>query len=539
MTGKPDWPVRNEPPTAASYRASGAWRGRTLADDARDWAQRAPDATIFLGEDAACTYATILADAMALGQGLRQIGVGAGETVSFMIPNWREAAVINLAACAMGFVINPIVPIYRDAETRFILRNCRSRAIFLPGMYRNFDYGAMLERLRPDLPDLRHVIAVRGAAEQAISYDELRALGRGASGPTPDVSAEAVKMVMYTSGTTGAPKAVLHSHNTLARAVQAGAALWQLEAGDAVLMPSPVTHVSGFCNGLESPFLVGTRTVLMESWNADEAVDLIDRHRISMTIGATPFLQELVQAALRRGSRLESLRIFACGGAPVPPALIRRANDVFANACAFRVYGSSEAPLVSLGKPDSPPALASETDGRITDYEVLFLDQDGNETVEGEIAVRGPALFLGYGNAAQTRDSFTPEGFFLTGDIGRIGTEGGLVITGRKKDLIIRGGENISSKEIEDVLHQHPDIIEAAVVAAPHPRLGEGVFAFLITREGRTPDLADIAGFLTEAGLAKQKSPEGLRVVADLPRTASGKVRKDQLRALLTAEKHV
>jgi acyl-CoA synthetase (AMP-forming)/AMP-acid ligase II len=250
-------------------------------------------------------------------------------------------------------------------------------------------------------------------------------------------------------------------------------------------------------------------------------------------VAATPFLQELLDAALRAGSRLPSLRLFACGGAAVPPQLIRRANASFAQPCACRVYGSSEAPLVSLGLPGGAnPDLASDTDGEVRDYELRLLDPEGGDCAEGEIAVRGPALFLGYGDAAQTAASFTPDGFFLTGDIGRLTPEGGLVITGRKKDLIIRGGENISAKEIEDALHLHPDIAEAAVVAAPHARLGEGVFAFLVLRPGATMTLPDMAAFLGASGLARQKAPEGMRVVEDLPRTASGKIRKDVLRGL-------
>jgi acyl-CoA synthetase (AMP-forming)/AMP-acid ligase II len=524
------WAIRPIP-RAAAFISSGAWQGRTLADDARHWAERAPDAEIFVGEPTPATYASILGAAMALGRGLRRLDVTPGDTISFMIPNWPEAAVINLAAAAMGFVVNPIVPIYRDAETRFILHDCRSRVIFIPVEFRRFDYPAMLARLRADLPELRYVIAVRGVADGAIGYEEVIALGAGPEGATPRVDPSGVKLVMYTSGTTGTPKAVLHNHQTLARAVQVSSTLWRLGSATAVLMPSPVTHVSGYSGGLERPFLQGGRTVLMQEWNADQAVALIDRHGVAMTVAATPFLQELVDAAERAGSRLPSLRVFACGGAAVSPELIRRANTAFAQPCACRVYGSSEAPFISLGDPADPdPLIASDTDGRVLDYDVRLLAADGADAEEGEIAARGPALFLGYGDAAQTEASFTPDGYFLTGDIGRFTPAGGLVITGRKKDLIIRGGENISAKEIEDALHLHPHIVEAAVVAAPHKRLGEGVFAFVILRPGSALTLAEIGAFLAHAGLARQKAPEGMRAVQDFPRTASGKIRKDLLR---------
>lgn len=533
MTVPGPWEMRTED-GAARYRASGAWLSRTLADDARQWAETSPDSEVFLGEPLKFTYTTLLADATALGAGLYELGLRQGDVVSFMTPNWPEAAIINLASALMGFVINPIVPIYREAETTFILRDCRSRAIFVPTLFRRFDFADMLARIGPGLPDLRHILTIRGADERAESYEAVMNQGRGRAVPTPGIDAALLKMVMYTSGTTGKPKAVLHSHDTLARAVHASAAEWGLQAGDVVLMPSPVTHVSGYSNGLERPFLGGTRTVLMESWNADTALDLIDRHGASMTVAATPFLQELIQSAARKGSALSSFRHFACGGAAVPPEVIREANSAFANPCAFRVYGSSEAPFVTLGfDAGKNPHLAAETDGRVVDYDVRLIDDTGKDAPEGEIVVRGPALFMGYADPEQTSASFTTDGYFLTGDIGRFTEGGGLVITGRKKDLIIRGGENISPKEIEDLLHTHPHIVEAAVVAMPHARLGEGICAFLILRSANRPTTKELSLFLDAAGLARQKHPERLDVVETLPRTASGKVRKDLLRIRL------
>lgn len=529
------WPIRRDP-RAADYIASGAWQNRTLADDARHWAETAGDTNVFLDELSPLTYADLLRQANALAAGLAQLGVRPGDTISFMIPNWTEAAVINLAAAVMGYVVNPIVPIYREAETTFILRDCASRVIFMPTLFRNYDYADMIDRIRPQLPDLRHIITVRGTREDTPSYQDVLNAGRGIVFDTPAVDPAGVKMVMYTSGTTGVPKGVLHSHNSLARAVAVSAVHWGIAPGDVVLMPSPVTHVSGYSNGLERPFLGGTRTVLMESWNAEAAVALIDRHGVSMTVAATPFLQELIDAVDRTGSRLKSFRVFACGGAAVPPETIRRANAAFANPCAFRVYGSSEAPFITLGAtPDDAPALGAETDGRVIDYDVRIVDDDGKDVQEGEIVVAGPALFLGYGIASQTEASFTADGYFMTGDIGRFTSDGGLTITGRKKDLIIRGGENISAKEIEDALHRHPQIVEAAVVSAPHERMGEGIFAFLITRDNAVLTLTDLGLFLQESGLARQKCPEGIAIIKDLPRTASGKVRKDQLRAQLAS----
>jgi acyl-CoA synthetase (AMP-forming)/AMP-acid ligase II len=305
-------------------------------------------------------------------------------------------------------------------------------------------------------------------------------------------------------------------------------------------MPSPVTHTTGYSNGMELPFIVGTRTVFMERWNADEAVTLIDRYGVNATVGATPFLQELLDAAEAAGSRLASLKAFACGGAPVPPSLIRRANELFATGRAFRVFGSTEAPLVTMGfMGPSEAELAATTDGKIIDYEVKIVDDEGAalpQGADGEILVRGPSLFLRYADSRQTGDAFDAEGYFRTGDVGHLTADHAIVITARKKDLIIRGGENISPKEIEDALHRHPDIQEAAAVAMPHARLGETVCVYAIARAGSEPTVASVAAHLAELGIAKQKYPERVELLQDFPRTPSGKIRKDVLRRTI-AEK--
>ncbi|HLY53976.1 MAG TPA: AMP-binding protein, partial [Stellaceae bacterium] len=262
---------------------------------------------------------------------------------------------------------------------------------------------------------------------------------------------------------------------------------------------------------------------------------LIDRYEVKATVGATPFLQELLDAAEAAGSRLASLKAFACGGAPVPPSLIRRANGLFASGRAFRVFGSTEAPLVTMGFMGPGEAeLAAVTDGKIIDYEVKIADEDGVALPtgeDGEILARGPSLFLGYLDAKQTADAFDAEGYFRTGDVGHRTADEAIVITARKKDLIIRGGENISPKEIEDALHRHPNIQEAAAVSMPHARLGETVCVYVVARAGAQPTLATVTEHLGRLGIAKQKYPERLELVEEFPRTPAGKIRKDVLRA--------
>lgn len=529
----PPWAWMKLPP-AHLARFAGEWRGKTLADLAREKADADPDFIALIDETRSLTRREWLDDAQALANALFARGLRPGDTVAFQTPNWHEAGVLNLACAILGLVVNPIVPIYRDAEVEMMLRDCRARAIFTCTHFRRFDFAAMAARLAPALEYLDHVFTVRGTGG-----DDLAAMveeGRGLPAPDVPVDPGSVKMVLFTSGTTGRPKGVLHSHDTLENIVRKSYGHWRIGDGETLLMPSPVTHVSGYANGLETPFIVGTRVVLMESWNAAEAVRLIEEHDVVGTVAATPFLVELADTARAAGTRLPTMRMFACGGAAVPPDLIPAANAAFDNMRAFRVFGASEVPLVSFGWPDDEE-LAATTDGEVVDYQVKLVDDDGAPAPsgqEGEILARGPSMMLGYADEAQSAAAFDDEGYFKTGDLGVLSPEGAITITGRKKDLIIRGGENISAVEIEDVLRTHPLVKDASVVAMPHERLGEGVCAYVIAA-GETPEVAVLCAHVAASGLAKQKTPERFIFVEDYPRTASGKIRKDQLRAEVAA----
>lgn len=516
------------------YAGAGVWQDRTLADWARDRAATMPDEPVYLGEASRPTYAGLLTDGEALARALLDLGVRPGEVISFQTPNWVEAAVINLAAALGGFIINPIVHIYRDAEVEHMLADCAARVFFVAERFRSIDYEAMVERIAPRLPDLKHIIFVRGQGRGQL-FGELVEHGRGLSRDLPGSRPDAVKLLLYTSGTTGRPKAVLHSHNTLARVLDVTFRHLALPGRDVVLMPSPVTHITGYAGALEKPFQLDARAVLMEHWDAKAAAELIERHEVTSTVAATPFLMELCAAARESGRTLPSLRSFACGGAAVPADLVHAANAALDHPCAYRVYGSSEVPQTTQGfAPGAHPDLAAASDGHAIDYDLAIVDDAGQVLPpgrEGEVLVRGPGMFMGYGDPEQSAESITPDGFFRSGDIGRLDANGALTITGRKKDLIIRGGENISAKEIEDALHTHPAVAEAAVVAMPHARLGEGVCAYVILKDAAADADADrLMGHVHSLGLARQKCPEHFEFVSDFPRTASGKVRKDLLR---------
>lgn len=434
-----------------------------------------------------------------------------GSVVSFMLPNWHEAAVIYLGATLAGMVVNPILPSLREHELTYILADCNSQMIFIPNTFRGHDYPAMLTSVCGQLPTPPEVVVVRGDAPWP-STDTRR--------PLPVLAPDDVRMILYTSGTTGAPKGVLHSHRSLGALIGQLHEHWSIEAGDTFLVPSPIAHIGGSIYAFECPLLLGSTAILMDRWDADDAITLMMRHRCTHMAGATPFLVGLLGAAERAGTRLPDLKVFICGGASVSPSLIRGAAAYFDKALVTRVYGSTEVPVTTVGAPGDTDR-AADTDGRPGIADIALVD--------GEIRARGPQMLLGYLHPED--DVFDAEGYFRTGDLGRWTDDGYLVVTGRAKDLIIRNGENISPKEIEDVLAGHPDITEVAIVGLPDERTGERAVAVLVGSP--TVDVAALQQFLTERGVAKFKMPEQVEIWDALPKNDAGKVLKHRIRTEL------
>ena len=341
---------------------------------------------------------------------------------------------------------------------------------------------------------------------------------------------------MYTSGTTGRPKGVLHTHNTINALLAQLHEHWRAGPGSVFLVPSPISHIGGSIYAFELPWLYGTTAVLQDAWDPAVAVALILRERCTHMAGATPFLEQLVAAARAAGTRLPDLRVFICGGASVPPSLIREANGYLANCTVSRVYGSTEVPVATVGS-QAPGDVghAADTDGRIGIAEVRLVDAGGNPVDEGEVLARGPQMLVGYVFAEHEDGAFDADGFFRMGDIARRVDGDYLVVTGRAKDIIIRNGENISPKEIEDLLVRHPDIAEVTIVGLPDARTGERACAVIVPRGDATPDVAALGDFLDRYKLARFKIPEQVVVYDALPRNAAGKVLKHVVRDTLLA----
>lgn len=530
-----EWNKRTNSQAAQAYKASGAWMNKTTTDFAELRALQLPDQVAVVEGDRRLNYSFLLAEARRLAAGLRDLGLQKGDVISFQLPNWWESVVINLAASLGGWAVNPIVPIYRDAEVGFILGDCQAKVVFIPHKFRNIDYVEMLRRISDRDETTPVVVTVRGV--ETVGPYAYENLGRDSAPWTRNETApDDLKLVLYTSGTTGRPKGVLHSHNTLMAELQAISDFWLVTDSDVVIMPSPVTHITGYSYALEYVFFAGIKVVLMERWDAQQAVALIQTENATLTVGATPFLAELTAAVENSGALIPSFRLFASGGAPVPPDLVMRASRAMPGCLVCRVYGSSESPTVTLGINNAADQeRGAVTDGKVCNNEVRIVDPVTGETMGageiGEIVVRGPEVMLGYSREGDTQEAFDEQGFFRTGDLGRLSEDGFITVTGRKKDLIIRGGENLSPKEVEDILHAHPDVFEAAVVAMPHVRLGETPCAYVVLKPGKAMTLSQMADYLDTKRLARQKFPEQLFVIDAMPKTASGKILKHVLRS--------
>ena len=516
---------------AASAYARGLWTDTTLADTLRTAAEQTPARVLLVDGDRRIDCQMLLTQATALA-GAMLVRAPTGSVVSFMLPNWHEAAVIYLAATFAGMVVNPILPSLRERELQFILNDADSRLIFVPSALRQTDYVAMMNRVSSQLTSPPEVVVVRGDPGRHTPYESLLQHPGAAEFPTPDP--DSPRMVLYTSGTTGRAKGVLHSHNSIHALICQIRDHWLVERGDKFLVPSPIGHIGGSIYAFECPLLLGTTAILMERWNADDAIKLVVTESCTHMAGATPFLEQMLAAAQRAGTRLPSLKLFVCGGASVPPSLIRTAAAYFERAVVTRVYGSTEVPITTVGVTQrNDVEHAADTDGRAGLAEIKLVDHNAAPAGEGEICARGPQMLLGYLHPDDNTEAFDAEGYFKTGDLAAWIDRQYLVVTGRAKDIIIRNGENISPKEIEDILIGHPDIAEIAIVGLPDPRTGERACAVIVPRSRPGPDVAGLRTFLDSEGVATFKVPEQVVIWDALPRNDAGKILKAQIRAAL------
>jgi cyclohexanecarboxylate-CoA ligase len=522
------------------FREAGYWLDKTVDQLLTEAVEKTPDKVAIVADRAdrdqarRFTHRELEQLANRAASSLLRLGVGRGEVVTVQLPNWWEFVVTAFACSKIGAIMNPVMPILRERELLYILNFCQAKIFIVPNRYRGFDYAAMAQGMRADLPHLKHVIVADGEGETGFERmllssepDELP------SGLRPDD----VAVLMFTSGTTGEPKGVMHTSNSLIACCKALSGRFGLDSGDVLLVASPVGHMTGYAAIVLLSVYLGGTMILQDVWEARRGVGLMAREGVSYTAASTPFLSDICDAVKAGAPQPNSLRSFLCGGAPIPSVLIERAAaELGLTVCSL--WGMTEVLSGTLTEPARAAEKSARTDGRpLEGMEVKVVDAEGRPAPTGEpgrLLVRGAQMFKGYYKRPEL-PTFDNDGWFDSGDLAYMDKDGYIRISGRVKDILIRGGENVPVVEIENLLYKHPAVSAVAVVGFPDARLGERGCAFIVPRSGSTIDLTAVQAYLGEARMAKQFWPERVELVADLPRTASGKIQKFKLREIAAA----
>ena len=501
-------------------------------------AQESPARVMLVDEaDRSVTFSEFRHRCEVVAAGLRDLGVQPGTPVSWQLPSRIETIVLSMALARLGALQNPIIHIYRQREVAFALRQTGAAHVFVPGEWRGFDYAGM-------------VADIAGGMETPPAVHSTSAgLPEGdpsglPSPPTPD-TADEVRWIYYTSGTTSEPKGVRHSDRTLLTGGEGLARALELAEDDVGSIAFPFAHIAG-PDYLVMVLASGVKTVVLEAFFPDVAVEVFTRHGATLAGGSTAFYQAYLAEQRKQPGRkvIPSLRLLTGGGAPMPPEVFFEVGREIGVKVAHG-YGMTEIPMITMGSPSDTDEQLANTVGRPVhgaELRVVTLEEtDAAAGEDGEIRVRGPMVCKGYTDPVQSDEAFDERGFFRTGDVGHVRADGHVVLTGRLKDIIIRKGENISAKEIEDLLYQHPRVGDVAVVGIADRERGERVCAVVEAAPGADAiTFAEMVGYLRDAGLMAQKIPEQLEVVDALPRNQTlNKVLKYKLREELAAKPFV
>ena len=514
---------------------SGGWPNCCLIDYFDAQVKARPDKTYVIahrgdtGVRQSFTFAQFDAIVGHLAAGLAGWGITAGDIVSYQLPNCWEFLALSLACSRIGAITNPLMPILRERELTFMLGLAESKILIVPASFRGFDYRSMAQTVRRAVPTLKSIVAVGGDGNDSFEQVLLRG---GACPHSEKRNPNELLQLLYTSGTTGEPKGVMHSSNTLYANVVPFAQRLKITAKDVVVCPTPLAHQLGYLYGLLMPAMTGSTVVIQDVWNAALCAQLIAECRGTFCLGATPFLADLVDLPNLRDYDLSTLRMFVSGGAPIPPPLVVRAKQRL-RAHVISAWGMTEVSAVTTVHLDDKDELVSGTDGvALPNTEVGVFDEQDCELPRGEVGrlkTRGASVFLGYLKRPHLYNHNAHD-WFDTGDLARMNDEGYIRITGRSKDVIIRGGENIPVVEIENILYRHPAVQAVAIVAMPDPRLGERAVAYVVVKPGATIGLSQVTAFLADHKVARSYFPEQVEILSEMPMTPSGKVQKFVLR---------
>lgn len=520
----------------AAYRQQGLWGDASLADYWQQTARAIPDKIAVVdNHGASYTYSALDHAASCLANWMLAKGIESGDRIAFQLPGWCEFTVIYLACLKIGAVSVPLLPSWREAELVWVLNKCQAKMFFAPTLFKQTRPVDLILPLQNQLPQLQQIVGVDKLAPATSSLS----LSQIIADNTPLTTAitthgDELAAVLFTSGTEGLPKGVMLTHNNILASERAYCARLNLTWQDVFMMPAPLGHATGFLHGVTAPFLIGARSVLLDIFTPDACLALLELQRCTCMLGATPFVYDLLNLLEKQPADLSALRFFLCGGTTIPKKVARECQQ--RGIKLLSVYGSTESSPHAVVNLDDPLSRFMHTDGYAAAGVEIKVVDDARKTLppgcEGEEASRGPNVFMGYFDEPElTARALDEEGWYYSGDLCRMDEAGYIKITGRKKDIIVRGGENISSREVEDILLQHPKIHDACVVAMPDERLGERSCAYVVLKAPHhSLSLEEVVAFFSRKRVAKYKYPEHIVVIEKLPRTASGKIQKFLLR---------
>ena len=520
----------------AAYRQQGLWGDASLADYWQQTARAMPDKIAVVdNHGASYTYSALDHAASCLANWMLAKGIESGDRIAFQLPGWCEFTVIYLACLKIGAVSVPLLPSWREAELVWVLNKCQAKMFFAPTLFKQTRPVDLILPLQNQLPQLQQLVGVDKLAPATSSLS----LSQIIADNTPLTMAirthgDELAAVLFTSGTEGLPKGVMLTHNNILASERAYCARLNLTWQDVFMMPAPLGHATGFLHGVTAPFLIGARSVLLDIFTPDACLALLEQQRCTCMLGATPFVYDLLNLLEKQPADLSALRFFLCGGTTIPKKVARECQQ--RGIKLLSVYGSTESSPHAVVNLDDPLSRFMHTDGYAAAGVEIKVVDDARKTLppgcEGEEASRGPNVFMGYFDEPElTARALDEEGWYYSGDLCRMDEDGYIKITGRKKDIIVRGGENISSREVEDILLQHPKIHDACVVAMPDERLGERSCAYVVLKAPHhSLSLEEVVAFFSRKRVAKYKYPEHIVVIEKLPRTASGKIQKFLLR---------
>ncbi|HFM3362565.1 TPA: medium-chain fatty-acid--CoA ligase [Escherichia coli] len=520
----------------AAYRQQGLWGDASLADYWQQTARAMPDKIAVVDNHGATyTYSALDHAASCLANWMLAKGIESGDRIAFQLPGWCEFTVIYLACLKTGAVSVPLLPSCREAELVWVLNKCQAKMFFAPTLFKQTRPVDLILPLQNQLPQLQQIVGVDklAPATSALSLSQIIADNTPLT-TAITVHGDELAAVLFTSGTEGLPKGVMLTHNNILASERAYCARLNLTWQDVFMMPAPLGHATGFLHGVTAPFLIGARSVLLDIFTPAACLALLEQQRCTCMLGATPFVYDLLNLLEKQPADLSALRFFLCGGTTIPKKVARECQQ--RGIKLLSVYGSTESSPHAVVNLDDPLSRFIHTDGYAAAGVEIKVVDDARKTLppgcEGEEASRGPNVFMGYFDEPElTARALDEEGWYYSGDLCRMDEAGYIKITGRKKDIIVRGGENISSREVEDILLQHPKIHDACVVAMPDERLGERSCAYVVLKAPHhSLSLEDVVAFFSRKRVAKYKYPEHIVVIEKLPRTASGKIQKFLLR---------